>query len=88
MKKKYLPLIYQSGQLGCSRKSDAAILEDHILYTEGKPQKYGCIKAFNAAKGYYIIYPVQDRANLNKLRTEVGLKTIEDHMAKYNARWE
>jgi hypothetical protein len=86
--KKWLPIVYASGQIICSRPSDAAILEDQILVEQGKPQKYGCMNRYDAKKGYLIIYPVQDKTKINEWRKMAMIKPLEEHMLKRNIRWE
>jgi len=83
----YLPYLKESVIKGESRGQDLAYLEDRILMSKGKPQKYGSQLIRDSKTGEFIFYKIEDPDNVNKRRAEVGLQPIEEYMKKYNIKW-
>jgi len=78
---KYLPLIRSAAADGEARKSNLALLEDRIELREGRPQVYGTqVDTRNGVD----LFPVQDVANLDKRRAEVGLEPICTYLDRFS----
>ncbi len=85
-RRKYLGLVKAKAEEGVLDKSDFAVLNDRVLMEEGKPQIYGTqIKMAATFVGEDLtmqlyLWPVEDPAALDSLRSSVGLSPIEDYL--------
>lgn len=83
---KYLGLVKAKAEEGVLDKSDFAVLNDRVLMEEGKPQIYGTqIKMAATFVGEDLtmqlyLWPVEDPAALDSLRSSVSLSSIEDYL--------
>ena len=78
---KYLPMIEKSVELGESRVIDLAYLRDRVLMRQGKKQIYGT-QVVPDKYGGQNFHPIEDEANVNVRRAEVGMEPIEEY-ARY-----
>ena len=60
------------------RPCDLAYLTDRVLLAEGKKQRYGSQISFTGGKCKP--QPIEDEANVNRRRKEVGLEPIEEYL--------
>lgn len=87
-RRKYLDLVKAKAEEGVLDKSDYATLNDRGLMEEGKPQIYGTqIKMAATFAGEDLtmqlyLWPVEDPAALDSLRSSVGLSPIGDYLEK------
>jgi hypothetical protein len=72
----YLPVMRQAVKDKRARASDLALLEDRVLCMQGKPQLYGS-QVRVLKNGAYALFPIQDEANVNRRRAEMGLEPLE-----------
>ena len=85
---KYLDLVKAKAEEGVLDKSDFAVLNDRVLMEEGKPQIFGTqIKMAATFVGEDLtmqlyLWPVEDPAALDSLRSSVGLSPIGDYLEK------
>ena len=83
---KYLGLVKAKAEEGVLDKSDFAVLNDRVLMEEGKPQIYGTqIKMAATFVGEDLtmqlyLWPVEDPAALDSLRSSIGLPPIEEYL--------
>lgn len=56
---------------------NVAYLTDRVLVAEGKKQKYGT--QFTQVNGRHQPQPIEDEANVDKRRTELGLSTMAEY---------
>lgn len=77
---KYLPLLRDAVAKGEAAKSQLALMEDRYLMYNDKPQLYGSQVTMNQATGKQELYKVEDEANLDKRRAEMGLGPIRDYL--------
>jgi hypothetical protein len=75
--KEMLPLVQDAYHAGRTDGTIYAILLDDIRVAEGKPQVYG-----TADKEGGGVYPIEDAANFNKRRAEVGLPPLSEYPEK------
>ncbi|MEO1513513.1 MAG: DUF6624 domain-containing protein [Bacteroidota bacterium] len=85
---KYLPLLQASVKDGESSGSNLALLEDRILMRNGKPQKYGSQVRRDRDTGEKYFYEIEDPANVNERRAEVGLGPIEDYAKRFGFEYK
>ena len=76
----YLPLLKRAAKDGEASLSHAAMLEDRVLMREGRPQIYGTQLESDPTTGEIRLYPIEDEANVDKRRSEVGLMPIADYL--------
>ncbi len=85
-RRKYLDLVKAKAEEGVLDKSDYATLNDRVLMEEGKPQVYGTqIKMAATFVGEELsmqlyLWPVEDPAALDSLRSSIGLPPIEEYL--------
>ena len=71
----YFPLLKESAIKGESHLEDMATMEDRILISHSKKQKYGTQSQL--IDGSLTLMPIDDIKKVNKLRKSVGLKKIK-----------
>ena len=57
--------------------SNVAYLTDRVLVAEGKKQKYGT--QFTQVDGKHQPQPIEDEANVDKRRKDLGLSTMAEY---------
>ena len=83
---KYLGLVKEKAEEGVLDKTDYAILNDRVLMEEGKPQIYGTQIKMAATivdddiAMQLCLWPVENPAALDSLRSTVGLSPIEEYL--------
>ncbi|HLK58470.1 MAG TPA: carboxypeptidase-like regulatory domain-containing protein [Chthonomonadaceae bacterium] len=79
--KEMLPHVRRAYRAGQLQGQDYALLLDRVLVGEGKPQVYGTqakpIAEWNGQEP--TLYPIQDEANVDKRRAEVGLFPLAEY---------
>jgi hypothetical protein len=86
--KRCLPLLERAVKAGEAAGMDLAYLTDRVRIGENKKQVYGT--QFRQVEGKLEPFPIEDEANVDKRRKEVGLSTLAEyqkHMEKlYGAK--
>jgi len=79
--KQMLPLVEKAYKTGGLSGQSYALLLDRVRVGDGKPQVYGTqAKRFEEWKGQEpVLEPIEDEANLDKRRAEVGLPPIAEY---------
>ena len=86
-RKKYLPLMREGMERTKAAPSEYALLEDRVLLDDGKGQRYGSQVRMNPEKGTYELYPIEDEANVNVRREEIGLAPLEDYLRQWGIHY-
>jgi hypothetical protein len=81
--KKYLPEIKQAAMEGEASKRSFALLQDRILMNEGKPTIYGTQLRRNEETGEWFLWPVEDEANVDQVRAELGMEPLGEELKRY-----
>jgi len=77
--KALLPLMQKEFGTGHLSGPNYALFLDRVLAEDGRPQVYGSkAKGFNK-DGEPILYPIEDEANVDKRRAEVGLSSLAEY---------
>lgn len=85
IQKEYLPLLIKAAENNDFPWQYVAYLKDRILvYQEGKEQLYGTQVFFNDSTQLWQAFPIEDEANIDKRRAEVGLFSLEEYLKIYN----
>ena len=86
-RRKYLDLVKAKAEEGVLNKSDYATLNDRVLMEEGKPQIYGTQIKITGTIIFgeeqtlpMYLWPVEDPAALDSLRSSIGLPPIEEYL--------
>ena len=82
MKEMCLPPLQKSVEAGESKAEYQAILEDLILVQKGEKQKYGTYLNVDSNTGKKSLYPVDDKAEVETRRAELGLDPLTDYLQK------
>lgn len=84
----YFPLIDAAAQKGEMRKSSWAMMVDRIRMYKGQPQIYGSQVVRDEATGGWKFHEIEDEANVNKRREEVGLEPLEVYAGRMGVVWK
>jgi len=79
-----LPLIEAAFRAGKVRGSNYALLVDRVRIGEGKPQLYG--SQITTKNGEPAPHPIEDEANVDQRRADVGLEPLADYVARFKDR--
>ena len=74
IKKEMLPLVRDAYDAGKTDGTNYAYLLDDVRVAEGKPQVYGTHRKEGGG-----VSPIEDEANVNKRRAEVGLPPLSGY---------
>jgi hypothetical protein len=74
-----LPLVIQAFAAGGLPAQDYALLQDRVLVGEGKPQIFGT--QFRMVGQDLVPHPIEDEANVDRRRAEVGLPSLAEYLA-------
>jgi len=87
VQEKYLPIMRDAVKKGTARGSDLALLEDRVLIRNGKKQIYGSqISKYLDSSRY--VAPLEDPDNVDKRRSEVGLKPMSVYLTYFDMKWD
>jgi hypothetical protein len=75
--KQCLKLLEEAAKKGEVTKQHVAYLTDRVLVGEGKKQRYGT--QFKQENGQSVPQPIEDEANVDKRRAEVGLEPLAEY---------
>lgn len=78
--KEMLPLVKEAYLAKKLQGSSYALLLDRVLVHEGKPQVYGSQGRWE--NGVLNLQPIEDEANVDKRRAEVGLGPLADYLER------
>ena len=81
LQRKFLALLAKAAEDGDAPKTQVAFLTDRIRYNESKPQVYGTVLDWNE-RGE-LSCEVEDPANLDVRRKEVGLAPYQDDLERH-----
>ncbi len=84
----YFPLIDAAAQKGEMHKSAWALLVDRIRMHQGKPQVYGSQVIRDELTGAFKFHEIEDEANVDKRRAEVGLGPLEVYAQRMGVVWK
>lgn len=79
--KELLPLIQKEYRVGNLSGPNYALFTDRVLVDDGRPQVYGSkARPFDQwSMGEPALYPIEDEANVDKRRAEVGLEPLAEY---------
>lgn len=84
---KYVSLLQKSVEIGESRPSNLALMQDRILMRQGKDQIYGSQVVFSKT-GEQIFYPIEDEKNVNIRRAKIGMQPIEEYAKLFGIEYQ
>ncbi len=65
---------------------DLALVEDKVALRKGQKQLYGSVVVTVGNKNY--VAPIEDVENLNKRRTALGLKPMNEYLKNWGINWD
>lgn len=80
IQERYLPLFRKSVNNAESNAYDLALMEDRILVSKGKKQRYGSQVKLNSQTNRYEVLPIEDIRNVDKRRKKMGLASLADYL--------
>lgn len=84
---KYFPLLQKSAEIGESKFSNVALMQDRILMRQEKKQIYGSQVVFNKETGAPEFYPIEDEKNVNVRRAKIGMSTLEEYAKHFGMEY-
>lgn len=84
--KEMLPLVHEAYLAKKIPGANYALLLDRVLVGEGKPQRYGSQGKWE--NGVLGLQPIEDEANVDQRRAEVGLGPLADYLAGLRATYQ
>jgi hypothetical protein len=86
LQRKFLALIADAAKIGEVPKLQVAFLTDRVRAAEGKPQLYGTVLDWD--ENGELSCEVEDPANLDARRQEIGLRSFADELASHRREVE
>lgn len=86
--KKCLPIVLEANKINEIAGSYVALLVDRIKMFDGEKQVYGSQVVWDEDIGGLKLYPVEDEANVDKRRAEVGLMPIAVYLKRMGIEYE
>lgn len=85
---KYLPMMRDAVKKGKARGSSLALLEDRVALGQGKRQIYGSQIGRDPETKLYYVSPLEDPANVDKRRAEVGIEPLAQYVSQWQIKWD
>ncbi|MCB2201036.1 hypothetical protein KQI63_16685 [bacterium] len=85
--KQHLPLLRAAAQEEELPADKIAVLEDQVRMRDGRPQLYGTQFRHEQHDNQEHLYPIEDAAEVNARRAEVGLPPIEEVLEEKGIEW-
>lgn len=82
--RKYLPLLRKACEEKEASWSEYALMYDRIQIAEGKSQRYGSQVHYLSESKKWVLYPLENRAEVDNYRKEVGLGPLREYVKKWN----
>lgn len=82
MRKSVLPQLKAAAEAGEIPSSNFALSVDRDLMEDGKKQLYGSQFRENA-QGEWEPYPIEDEANVDRRRAQMGMESLADYRVRY-----
>ena len=86
--KKYIPLVNKAVAQGELKVQMLALLEDRVLMREGKKQIYGTQLTMDESTSRWVLYPIEDEANVDKRRAKVGLPPLAEYLKHFGLEYK
>ncbi len=83
----YLPIMREAVKRGDADPGQLALLEDRVALKKGKKQIYGSQIRRDPVTEKFFLAPLDDPANVDKRRAEVGLGALKDYLKQWNIDW-
>lgn len=87
-REQYLPVMREAVKNKKCQANNMAIIEDRLAFEQGKKQIWGSHVEKNTSTGAYFVSPINDEANVNKRRAEMGMPPLEDYLKPWNISWK
>lgn len=84
---KYLPMMREAAAKGELSKSNLALTEDRVRMYNSQPQIYGSQLRSNPETNQPEFYQIEDEANVDKRRAEVGLEPLKEYAKRFGLEY-
>lgn len=84
---KYLPIMREAVKNKKAAASALALLEDRVALGKGQKQIYGSQVGMNQKTGQHYVLVIEDPANVDKRRAEVGLEPMSEYAKYFKIDW-
>ena len=73
---------------GKAKASYLALMEDRVLLAQGEKQIYGSQLQIDSETNQWVLEPMIDPDNVDKRRSEVGLKPLSEYLKYWDLTWD
>ena len=87
VKLKYLSMIQEALKKNWLPKRQYAMFYDRLLLGQGKRQVYGTQLAMSKESKKPYILPLDNARNIDKIRAEMGLNTMQENLNRWDLTW-
>lgn len=84
--KRHYASVQKAAESGDLSKDSFAMFDDRLRMHEGRPQRYGT-QMKGDKNGKNTIWPIEDEANVDKRRAEVGFKPLAEYAKRFNVEY-
>lgn len=88
LQQQYLPTIKALCEQNEASWSSYALMYDRVQINQNLPQLYGSQLRYNPETKKTEFFPIEDEANVNKRRAEMGLQPIEQYALQFGIKYE
>lgn len=81
----YLEMLREAVAAGRARTTELAYLEDRVAVNNGRPQIYGTQVGYKNGRNFF--EEIQDEANVNERRKQMGLEPLEIYAEQFGIEW-
>jgi hypothetical protein len=83
---KYMPVVIEAFKNKNMEAYDYALILDKVALRHGQKQLYGTVLVNIGNKNY--VAPIEDPENVDKRRSELGLKSMKEYLANAGIKWD
>lgn len=87
IQEKYLPIMRKAVKENKANAAELALLEDRVLISRGKSQRYGS-QISRDDKGRFYVQTLANPDSVDQYRASVGLGPLAEYVANWNIKWD
>lgn len=84
--KRYAPMVYKALERGDIPRPEFARFDDRLRMYYDQPQRYGT-QINTDEKGISTFWPIEDEANVDKRRAELGYESMAEYAKRYKVQY-
>lgn len=85
--RKYLPMLRKACEEKEGSWQEYALMFDRLQIADNKPQRYGSQVHYNADSKKWELYPLENKAEVDRYRKEVEMGPLKDYVKQWDIEW-